>query len=243
MESRKIALFITACTGVAILGVALRHPAVPTDIDGDRREAKSNKREVSGEAFATERKANRQARETLKDDPSLNRIWIKDSAENTWLNDLLTPFNPSELRQMIDSGDAESWPLAELISRAAAGKHPGFQDLLEREDLRKDPRTDMALCAYDYSVNGKREALERILATHRAAGSGEEPSWTDPAAQALRYVNEWDLTREALGAHPMAHGESDYDGPKVFWLTRRYLFPRNQDLPTTYEAFGQEILR
>jgi hypothetical protein len=177
----------------------------------------------------------------LRDDPELKAIWVEDTIENSWMRDLLNPFNASELRRMIDGGETEGWVVAHLLLRAGAGKHPGFQDLLARPELRQDPRMDMALCAYDYSVNGNREALDRIVASHRAAEASEEACWNDPAAWALAYVDEWDLTRQALGSHRMASGEADVDGHKLFWLTRRYLFPRSRNFPEDYRRFTEHI--
>ena len=232
-----------------MLALLLLFVAVRADKSGDDRkegearvwsEGKSPRSRQRDPELEAARAGTRRAREALREDPHLKVIWEGDSIESSWMTEVVRPFNAAELRRMLNDPDANEWELTELLLRAGAEKHPGFQDSLARPELREKPSIDMALCAYDYSVNGNREALERIVACHRAAGASRERYWNDPAARALAYVDEWDLAKQALGSHPMTSGEADVDGEHYFWLTRRYLFPTSRDFPD-YERFKEEL--
>ncbi|WP_367873112.1 hypothetical protein [Luteolibacter sp. Populi] len=248
MKPRSSSIAFLACLGVVIAGIILwMFPAESPREGSDSaasRAAKSDGRAPTNDPHAAERAATRRAREALREDPRLKAIWVEGSLENAAMRDLLEPFNPSELRRMLDNGGENEWKLTGLLMRAGAEKHPGFQDLLARPELRANPAMDMALCAYDYSLNGNREALERIVAAYRAAGAAGEGRWNDPAWQALECVDEWDLAKQALLSHPMGSGgDSDFDPQLSFWLTRRYLFPMNRDFPEDYDRFTEDLIR
>jgi hypothetical protein len=247
MKSRSSSITILACIGTLIPGIMWMLLADPqgegSAAAAPGRAMKSEGRRVEDVPHAAERAATMRAREALRDDPRLKAIWVEDSMENTLMRSLLRPFDPSELRRMLDDIEANEWEVTDLLMRAGAEKDPGFQGLLAKPELRANRSMDMALCVYDYSLNGNREALERIIEAYRetadATGKGQ---WIDPAWRALEYVDEWDLVKRALVSHPMAGGgDSDFDPPLSFWLTRRYLFPLNRDFPDDYDRFVEDL--
>ena len=177
----------------------------------------------------------------MREDPRLKKIWEGGSIESLEMQETSHPFDAAELRRMLNDRDANEWSTVEMLLRAGAEKHPGFQDLLARPELRKDPAMDMALCAYDYSVNGNHQALERILAWHREASTKGGAGWGNPAPRALAYVDEWDRVKQELESHPVIRGEGDGDPQYGFWLARRYLFPMSRDFPKEYERFVEDL--
>jgi hypothetical protein len=199
-------------------------------------ETKSPRGSERDPGLEAERAATKRARETLRQDPSLKDLWEEGTLENFFVRQLMAPFDAAELRRLAKAKDQEDHgeTMARLVVRAAAEKHPGFQDLLTRPELRKNPMLDMALCAYDYAVNGNREALERAAGTY-------EGDFDGPAAWALAYVDEWDVTKQMLETQPMGGEMGDHR--HIFWVTRRYLFPQSRDFPDDYDRFASELSR
>lgn len=180
--------------------------------------------------------------EPSKTDERLKRIWETGTYENNLMRHQLEPFDAERLRHLVSDPVNVNIEACSLILRAAAEKDARFQDLLKREDLRKELPVDMALSAYDYSVNGNRKALDHILEAHRAAGR-ENGGWGSAATWALSYVDEWNLTKEALGSHVMSGDGAGADERYAFWLIRRYYFPNNREFPTDYTRFTEDLIR
>lgn len=153
--------------------------------------------------------------------------------------DLLVPYDAERLRKLIADPANRDPQTPALILRAAAAKDPGFQDLPARKDLRQDPSVDLAIAAYDYSVNGNGQALEHIFAAHRAAGPARG-GWDSSTTWTLAHVDEWNLTKEVLLSHPMGGDGSAADAHYAFWMIRRQLFPGSPDFPADYGAFTEE---
>ncbi len=245
--------FITMVAGLMVmLGVILwmlleKYQAEERDAKTSRafRTAKSETRGRGNDPIAAERAATKRAREALLEDPGLKALWAEYTMGNAVMMHLLRPFDPSGLRPMLEDVEGNEWEASDLLMRAGAEKFLGFQDLLAKPELRANRSMDMALCAYDYSVNGNREALERILEAYRATADDKgKGQWLDPAWRALEYVDEWDLVKQTLVSHPaVSGGESDTDPPLSFWLTRRYLFPMNRDFPEDYDRFKEDLAR
>lgn len=201
----------------------------------DDRSAKAKER--------ADRAAVEKAREELRSDPVLGRIWEDDSYESNLSANFRAGFDPKALRNLLAQADPEDHELANMILGAAAERNPACQDLLQRSDLRqKDPVLDLALSAYDYMVNGNAAALEHILDAHRSAGE-ENGSWDSNAIWVLGYVDEWPRTEAALKSYLLMGDGTGGDARYAFWLKRRYLFPLNQDFPQDYERFWKDLAR
>lgn len=243
----KLAVALLGLGMLLLLFLAMREGK--TDTGGKQEDAaalpgakspRSRGRDPGQEA---ERAETKRAQEALRRDPGLKNWWEEGTLENFFVRDLIESFDGAELTRLAktknleDNGEYEA--MARLVVRAAAEKHPGFQDLLSRPELRKKPMLDMALCAYDYAVNGNRVALERMDAFHRGAAGTDQGGFDGPAAWALGYVNEWDVTKQMLEAQP-SEGEID-DIRRAFWIKRRYFFPQNRDFPDDYDQFVREM--
>jgi tRNA A-37 threonylcarbamoyl transferase component Bud32/tetratricopeptide (TPR) repeat protein len=135
------------------------------------------------------------------------------------------PFNPEELKQLAANpkSEADFRRLARLINRAGAEKDGSFQYLLEKPELRKDEEVNLALIAYDYSVNGNPKALDELLARLAREMTGSDSS----VAATLAFVDEWDRVPKAMDAHfAGADGSGgDLQGFCKAWTA--YLFPRH----------------
>ena len=175
----------------------------------------------------------------LKKEHRVSKIWEKGSYEANLLGDVQEPFNPDELVELAKHPKSDSdGRLGRLILRAAAEKDARFCYLLEQENLREDPDLDLVLSAYDYSVNGRQKALEKILARHRKLAG----SWDSETVWVLGYINEWNLTKKALGSQVLSGDGSGTDTAYAFWLTRRHFYPNNSTFPDSYQKFRQECM-
>ena len=173
-------------------------------------------------------------------DQSLAKMREKGTYESNLVGHLLKPFDSQLLIQLASNPEADTEEkLATLILRAGAEKNARFQYLLEQKELRKRPGIDLALFAFDYSVNGNQKALESILSRH-VNGAGQR-SWDSETVMVLAYVNEWNLTKKALGSHVLSADGAGGDARYAFWLTRRYFFPANNQFPDDYQGFIKEI--
>lgn len=156
---------------------------------------------------------------------------------------LLRPIDDELLKQLVAnpkaSGD-HGFILSTWLSRVAAEGDPKYRWLLDRDELRKNVETDDLLLAYDYKVNGNQEALKTLLDRLKKAMK-KEGSWGTPHLFALAAVDEWDLSREALGSHPLSGDGAGGDERYGFWLKRRYFFPDNRDFPDDYRVFRREM--
>ena len=135
------------------------------------------------------------------------------------------PFMPEELRQLAAKPLSEdrNRDLERLILRAGAEKDPSFRYLLDQPELRKDEEVNLALIAYDYSVNGNSKALDDLLARLAKEKVGSDSI----VVAALAFVDEWDRVPKAVAAH-FVHADGSGGELKSFseaW--KAYLFPRN----------------
>ena len=135
------------------------------------------------------------------------------------------PFNPEELRQLAANPKSEDdfRRLDWLILRAGAEKDASFRYLLDQPVLRKDEEVNLALIAYDYSVNGNAQALDDLLARLAKEKVGSDSI----VIAALAFVDEWDRVPKAVNAH-FVHADGSGGELKSFseaWKV--YLFPRN----------------
>ena len=152
--------------------------------------------------------------------------------------DVQEPFNPDELVELAKHPKNDSdGRLGRLILRAAAEKDARFRYLLEQENLSEDPELELVLSAYDYAVNGKQKALEKILVRHRRLAG----NWDSDTVWVLSYVDEWNLTEKALGSRILSADGAGGDSRYAFWLKRRYFYPNNPQFPDNYDKFCREI--
>lgn len=172
-------------------------------------------------------------------DQVIAKMREKDSYESNLVGDLLKPFDQQALVQMAAHPETDTGgQFVRLILRAGAAKDAKFQYLLAQKKLRKDPEVDLALLAYDYSVNGNQKALESILSRHSNEASPR--SWESATVMVLAYVDEWDLSKKALGSHFLSGDGAGADSKYAFWLTRIYLFPSNRQFPDDYKKFSTQ---
>ena len=158
--------------------------------------------------------------------------------ENEYEFSPLPPFNQEELERIARSPHKDLGRMAYLIHRAAAEKDTRFRYLLDQPELRdaealdRAPAMDLALAAYDYSVNGNEEALDHILEIH----ARESPGSDSDSVVTLGYLDEWDRTIEAYHAH-FAQGTDGAggDAKRGFWEKRKRLFPHE------YLKFQREL--
>lgn len=184
------------------------------------------------------------AADDVKSDKARDQVLAKmrerGSYESNLAGDLLKPFDQEALVQMAANPEMDTeGELVRLILRAGAGKDAKFQYLLGQKKLRKSPEVDLALLAYDYSVNGNQKALETILSRH--VNEADPRTWDSGTVMVLGYVDEWDLTRNALESHVLSGDGAGGDSQYLFWLTRIYLFPSSKQFPDDYKKFTTEI--
>ena len=174
----------------------------------------------------------------LKKEHGIPKIWEKETYEANLLGDVQKPFNPDALVELAKYPERDSGgELGDHILRAAAEKDARFRYLLEQENLREDPDLELVLSAYDYAVNGKQKSLEKILARHRKVPG----SWDSDTVWVLGYIDEWNLTKKALGSRVLSADGAGGDARYAFWLRRRYFYPHNPRVPDNYEKFCREI--
>lgn len=141
----------------------------------------------------------------------------------------LPPFDQEELDRMARSEFKDLRRMADLVHRAAAEKDRRFLYLLDLPELRVEsardsaPSMELALAAYDYSVNGNEKALDRIFEIHAC----QDPGSDSDSLVTLSYLDEWDRTIEAYHNH-FRHGTDGAggDAKRSFWEKRKRLFPR-----------------
>jgi hypothetical protein len=123
----------------------------------------------------------------------------------------------------LDSDEVRS--LMFMILQASVEKAGELQPLLKDEQLkRKDDEYHslaLALAAYDYSLNGNREALQFLL-DQLANG----PAGDVQAAVPFGFIDEWELTIAAHEKH-FARGADGAAGEAygLFWEQRSVLYP------------------
>ena len=152
------------------------------------------------------------------------RVWTPGSYEYNLLSDVLEPFDPEQLTELLAQPDSARRRLADLIHRAAAEKDIRFRYMLEMEELRSEQAFDLAVAAYDFAVNGTEESLDHILRTH----AEQEPGSDSSSIVTLSYLDEWGRTISAYRRH-FAGGTDGTGGDAkyAFMLRREYLFPQN----------------
>lgn len=174
----------------------------------------------------------------LKKEHRIPEIWENETYEANLLGDVQKPYNPDSLLELAKYPERDSGGnLGDHILRAAAEKDTRFRYLLEQENLREDPDLELVLSAYDYAVNGKQKSLEKILARHRKLAG----SWDSDTVWVLGYIDEWNLTKKALGSRVLSADGAGGDARYAFWLRRRYFYPNNPQFPHDYEKFCREI--
>lgn len=136
--------------------------------------------------------------------------------------DLRKPLDRERLTHLAAHPREDRFALKILICRAAAEKDNRFLFLLDQEELRNDPWIDIALSAYDYSVNHNDEALESILSAH----AKEAPGSDSDTVLVLSAIDEWERSIPAI----LKHFEKGTDGAggiaeSSFWGTRKQLYP------------------
>lgn len=140
------------------------------------------------------------------------------------------PFSPEKALQLAAIPGKTSEEIRRLmfmILQASVEKSQELQPLLKDEELKKNDDGSrslaLALSAYDFSVNGNKEALRFIL-DELANG----PAGDVQAAVPLGFIDEWDLTMAAHEKH-FARGSDGAAGlaSSLVWEQRRYLFPEN----------------
>lgn len=143
----------------------------------------------------------------------------------------LPHFDQEELERMARSSVKDRRRMADLIHRAAAEKDRRFLYLLNQPDLREEPAMDLALAAYDYSVNENWKALDHILEIH----ARQDPGSDSDSIVTLSYLDEWNRTVEAYHRH-FAQGTDGAGGDAMrsFWERRKRLFPHQ------YHKFRKE---
>lgn len=184
------------------------------------------------------------AAEDSKPDKARDQVIAKmkerGSYESNLVGDLLKPFDQQSLVQLAAHPETDTGgQLVRLILRAGAEKDAKFQYLLGQKELRQDAEVDLALLAYDYSVNGNKKALESILARHISESNPR--SWDSGTVMVLAYVDEWNLSKKALESHVLSGDGAGGDARYLFWLRRTYLFPSNKQFPDDYENFTTEM--
>lgn len=136
--------------------------------------------------------------------------------------------------------------LSVWILKAGVEKREEFKYLLEIEALRKIPRIQFALLAYDYNINGNQKSLAKLLESLQVEVVNKEGwgagSWAGlPSFNGLEGVNEWKLTKQILGSVKLSTDGSAGDERYGFWLTRRYFFPNDKEFPANYDNFCKEM--
>lgn len=178
--------------------------------------------------------------ENIDGDRRVKKIFENGTYESSLLSDLLEPFDQEELVQLAAHPEKDTGGrLVRLILHAVADRDTRFQYMLDQKELRNDPEIDLALLAYDYSVNHNESALKTILSQHATQVNWH--GWDSGTVLVLAYVDEWKLTKEALEAHVMSGDGSGADAAYSFWLTRRYLFPKDQNFPRDYRQFRNDL--
>ena len=134
----------------------------------------------------------------------------------------LPPFDQEKLESLARDPSRNVHQLRDLIHRAAAERDTRFRYLLNQTGLRDEPALDLALSAYDYSVNGNEKALDHILEIH----AKQDPGSDSDSVVTLTYLDEWDRTVNAFHSH-FAQGTDGTGGDAQgsFWNKRKRLFP------------------
>lgn len=170
-------------------------------------------------------------------DGRLEEAYKEGTYENGLARGVVEPYDDRSLALMAEKPIKDTRVFSDLVFRAAAEKDPKFKYLLERKELREDPRVSVALDAYDYNVNGNRAALESILSSQ----VNNKPGWNSKEVWALSAIDEWDLTKKALESSVMSGDGSGGSARYAFWLKRRILFPDNQEFPKDYQRFWEDL--
>lgn len=170
----------------------------------------------------------------------IEQIRVKGTWEYNLVGDLTEPFDKEKLLRLIDDPNRGERELENHILRAAAEKDASFRMLLDREDLRAQPYTELCILAYDYQVNGNPAALEQILTSfdkHIAEGGGTDSM----QLKVLSFIDEWHITRDRICSYHLSGDGAGGDVLHAFWLRRRFLYPHHPDFPKDRDAFLQQI--
>lgn len=130
------------------------------------------------------------------------------------------------IAQSQDRLDEDTARIRTAILTAAADKNPDLKPLLKDEKLKQaDDELQsirLALAAYDYSLNGNKEALQFIL--DKVATVTEDVS-DEVALDTLAWIDEWELSTAAYDKHSGRIYGAQVDAYGMFWEQRESLFP------------------
>ena len=151
--------------------------------------------------------------------------YYEEFLRNPWGQDMKEAFDAQKLRTLADKPSrtrSERKKMMALILHAAFKKAPGFQDLLERPELREERGFDMALSGYDYAVNNSEAALNSILAQLATEDIGADVG----TIVVLSVLDEWDRTIRAFRKHFVHTDGAGGTCKASFMGTRAYLYPK-----------------
>ena len=156
---------------------------------------------------------------------------------------LLRPIDDALLKRLAaqpeETGEHD-YILSAWLLRIAAEGDLKYLWLLDSKALRNGGEAEDILLAYDYNVNGNKEALRTLLDRLQKAMK-ENPSWDVPHLYALAAINEWDLCKQALASQALSADGAGGDERYGFWLNRRYFFPDNPAFPADHAEFCKEM--
>lgn len=117
--------------------------------------------------------------------------------------------------------EGEAFRMADLLLHAGILKDRSFEALIEEKELRKYRCVDLALAAYDFQLNGSKEALNLILAQLATERVGADVD----TIIVLSTLNEWDRTVRAFRKHFVFTDGTGGSCKHAFMGTRKLLYP------------------
>lgn len=162
----------------------------------------------------------------------------KEDKKNPWWMrtlgiDLEVPFDAKEMDRLVKSapGARNVGTLKSAIMQVTAQKDARFRGLIGRQDLRKRRDLDLALCGYDYVINGNEKAFARLMALDAEQKLGGD--YVSIAVMGM--IDEWDRTIESVWRHKRHSGGTAGTTISMFLESRKYLFPES------YAKFSKSI--
>lgn len=163
--------------------------------------------------------------------PALAKEGEKEKDKDPWWIGSLrfdpkVPFDPKEMARLVEAVTPDTRnprSLVDALMQVTAQKDGKFRALIKREDLRRHRTIEMALCAYDYTINDSEKALARLIEL-----DAEQKLGGDYMSIAIMgMIDEWDRTIDSVWRHA-AHS----DGAAGTTLTmsfewKRHLYPES----------------
>lgn len=210
---------LLACLAIVAFVFLERGPVSPAPEEGVPG---SISRAASGTAVREKRESRSPARAAAGSGVRPSGEWEAIFAHSASDYKITQPFDQAELTALLAEPAKNPRRLMWLIHRAGAERDSRFRYLIDLPELRDQGTLELAVAAYDYSVNGNQKSLDFILTNH----SAQEPGSDSDSVVALSFINEWDLTIAAFEAH-FAQGTDGAGGEALrsFWHRREYLFP------------------